>query len=131
MVIKTVPEKTVGKINGATTIGGNKTEVKQHLRSQWQQLEARFRVLEDPATSNLIVSQGVDVLVQATGKLDALLAELQAGQWPEPTVAQPAWETLEDWMWDGCCEATDGCIIEPDGHCPHGHPSWLLVLGLV
>ena len=32
---------------------------------------------------------------------------------------------------DDCCEATDGCIVEPDGHCPHAHPSWLLKLGLI
>jgi hypothetical protein len=28
-------------------------------------------------------------------------------------------------------EATDGCWVEPDGICPHGHPSWLLYFGLV
>ncbi len=32
---------------------------------------------------------------------------------------------------DGGCEATDGCWVEPDGTCPHGHPSWLRKLGLV
>lgn len=53
-------------------------------------------------------------------------------RWPEPTVEQPDFETLEQWMWeDGCCEATDGCMIEPDGVCQHGHPSWLLRLGFI
>ncbi len=23
----------------------------------------------------------------------------------------------------------DGCQVEPDGECPHGHPSWLVILG--
>jgi hypothetical protein len=32
---------------------------------------------------------------------------------------------------DGGCEATDGCLVEPDGTCDHGQPSWLLVLGLI
>jgi hypothetical protein len=32
---------------------------------------------------------------------------------------------------DGGCEATDGCFVEPDGHCEHGQPSWLLALGLI
>lgn len=25
----------------------------------------------------------------------------------------------------------DGCKVEPDGHCPHGFPSWALVKGFV
>jgi hypothetical protein len=28
-------------------------------------------------------------------------------------------------------EALDGCPVEPDGICPHGHPSWLRYLGLI
>ena len=32
---------------------------------------------------------------------------------------------------DGGCEATDGCVVEPDGSCDHGQPSWLLALGLI
>ena len=32
---------------------------------------------------------------------------------------------------DGGCEATDGCLVEPDGTCDHGQPSWLLALGLI
>lgn len=108
-----------------------KNEVRDDLLTQWQQLVARFRVLEDLSTPHSIVGQGVEVLAQVTGKLDAFLAELQTGAWPEPNLAQPDWETLEAWMWDGCCETTDGCFAEPDGRCPHGHPSWLLVLGMI
>lgn len=43
----------------------------------------------------------------------------------------PGIETLADWADDGGCEATDGCWVEVDGHCPHGRPSWALVMGLV
>ena len=32
---------------------------------------------------------------------------------------------------DSICEATDGCIVEHDGTCQHGHPAWLLRLGLI
>jgi hypothetical protein len=32
---------------------------------------------------------------------------------------------------DGGCEAIDGCLVEPDGTCEHGQPSWLLALGLI
>ena len=64
--------------------------------------------------------------------LDGLEAYLNRIMWPEPTVDEPDFETLENWMIeDGGCEATDGCWVEPDGTCPHGHPSWFLVLGLV
>jgi hypothetical protein len=44
---------------------------------------------------------------------------------------QPSVEQLEEWMMDGICEATDGCIVEPDGICEHGCQSWLLVMGLI
>jgi hypothetical protein len=44
---------------------------------------------------------------------------------------EPTEEQLEFWAFDGICEATDGCEVEPDGICPHGHPSWLLKLGLI
>lgn len=43
-----------------------------------------------------------------------------------PTIAK-----MEQWMEEGVAKATDGCRVEPDGSCPHGHKSWLLVLGLV
>ena len=53
-------------------------------------------------------------------------------KWPKPTTPAPDLEQIEEWMFeDGGCEATDSCWVEPDGICPHGHPSWLLRLGLV
>lgn len=52
--------------------------------------------------------------------------------YPPPTVPPPSIEELIAWEFeDGGCEATDGCWVEPDGMCEHGHPSWLLVLGLI
>lgn len=50
---------------------------------------------------------------------------------PKPTVKQPSLAKLERMMNDGVVEATDGCRVEPDGHCPHGHPSWMLYLGFI
>ena len=51
---------------------------------------------------------------------------------PEPTTPEPTVQDLRRWTFDGGgCEATDGCWVEPDGTCPHGHPSWLLKLGLI
>jgi hypothetical protein len=51
--------------------------------------------------------------------------------WPKPTEGQPEIDVLEDWNSDGTCGATDGCTVEPDGTCEHGHPSWLLYLGMI
>jgi hypothetical protein len=56
---------------------------------------------------------------------------LNNNRWPEPTVEEPDLETLDEWFMDTVCEATDGCIVEHDGRCPHGHPSWFLRLGLI
>lgn len=56
----------------------------------------------------------------------------QRPNWPQPTVSTPSLEQIEEWFWeDSGCEATDGCWCEPDGICQHGHPAWLLRLGLI
>ncbi len=52
-------------------------------------------------------------------------------KYPKPTEPAPTLEMLEEWDQDGGCEATDGCWVEPDGTCEHGHPSWLLYWGLI
>lgn len=51
--------------------------------------------------------------------------------YPQPTVERPDAEQIQEWVMDSVCEATDGCQVEPDGSCPHGHPSWLVRLGLI
>ena len=48
-----------------------------------------------------------------------------------PTDGRPSLKDLERWSFDGVAEATDGCQVEPDGRCPHGHSSWLLVVGVI
>jgi len=50
----------------------------------------------------------------------------QTTRFIEPTI-----EELEAWSEEGICEATDGCRVEPDGTCEHGHKSWLLHLGMI
>jgi hypothetical protein len=51
----------------------------------------------------------------------------------EAEVEVPTFGDLEEWMYQGGCEAVCeyGCWVEPDGHCEHGKPSWLLHLGLI
>lgn len=44
---------------------------------------------------------------------------------------RPSLSTMERWSDNGVAKATDGCRVEPDGTCPHGHSSWMLVLGLI
>lgn len=52
--------------------------------------------------------------------------------WPKPTAKPPSFDEIMEMVdEDGGCEATDGCWVEPDGMCPHGHPSWLLRLGMI
>ena len=50
---------------------------------------------------------------------------------PRSTVTPPDDDTLIEWMLDGVAEATDGCEVEPDGRCSHGHPSWFIRLGMI
>lgn len=49
----------------------------------------------------------------------------------KPTVEQPDEEELMEMSNDSGCDATDGCWVEPDGKCSHGHVSWLIYLGLI
>jgi len=44
---------------------------------------------------------------------------------------QPAFAAIQCMVFNGVAEATDGCVVEPDGHCEHGCPSWLLELGYI
>lgn len=52
-------------------------------------------------------------------------------RWPRPTVKPPTDRTLERWCNGSSAKATDGCKVEPDGVCPHGHPSWLIRYGYI
>jgi hypothetical protein len=58
-------------------------------------------------------------------------ADPRDATFPEPETEEPTIEEMRAWMHDGVAEATDGCDIEPDGVCEHGHPSWLIRLGLI
>lgn len=68
-----------------------------------------------------------------TSGISDLVASVRSTRqaWPAPTADEPDLETLEEQDADGGCDATDGCWVEPDGTCEHGHPSWMLRLGLI
>jgi len=55
----------------------------------------------------------------------------QSETYPAPTVPPPDEDELLHWYDAGICQATDGCWVEPDGICEHGHPSWLLYWDLI
>jgi len=63
-------------------------------------------------------------------RTDGHFYKVEATKTADPT-RRPSAATLARWSNDGIAKATDGCRVEPDGTCPHGHPSWLLKLGLV
>ena len=55
-----------------------------------------------------------------------------AEDWPEPTCDEPSTETLMQWNDENRGQATDGCWLDAETPtCPHGHPSWAVVLGLM
>ena len=43
-----------------------------------------------------------------------------------PSVAQ-----MQHWMNDGAAKATDGCRVEADGSCEHGHTSWMVWMEMI
>jgi hypothetical protein len=53
--------------------------------------------------------------------------------YPNPTVPAPSSRALCAMLDTNrdVAYATDGCPVEPDGTCPHGHVSWLVYLGLI
>lgn len=54
---------------------------------------------------------------------------LGIGAWGSDDV--PSLGELMQWESEGGCYTPCGCWVEPDGHCPHGKDSWLLILGLI
>lgn len=46
-------------------------------------------------------------------------------------IPTPSFATFEKWMDNGVAKASDGCKVEPDGKCPHGHNSMLVLMGYI
>jgi hypothetical protein len=68
-----------------------------------------------------------EVMYEATSRLiEVEEAAKPKSKWPTPTTDEPDIGTMEMWLADGVAEATDGCSVEPDGVCQHGHPSWIM-----
>lgn len=64
----------------------------------------------------------------SSGVIAIRYARLNISRWFNAN--EPDEGDIETWLSsDEGAEALDGCWVEPDGYCPHGHPSWLLSLG--
>jgi hypothetical protein len=79
--------------------------------------------------------------VKSNFNLEVLMARVAVNECPKchrklgerhkAVVKSPGPKAIERWISDGVAKATDGCRVEPDGVCEHGHSSWLLVMGLI
>ena len=48
------------------------------------------------------------------------------------TMSRPDYQQIASWIMDvENTQATDGCDVESDGFCEHGHQSWLLRLKMI
>jgi hypothetical protein len=58
-------------------------------------------------------------------------------RYPEPTIPVPSEDEiiqmLQDHVLDNMWsfETSDGCEVEADGKCCHGHPTWILRAGYI
>lgn len=100
----------------------------------WVKL-AEQAIKEDEMSGNAraLLSQAVTIIKKQEGITDACEScGALPGQPHTPTEPEPDLEQLQEWFdEDSGCEATDGCWVEPDGTCPHGHKSWMLEMGLI
>ena len=62
---------------------------------------------------------------------EKFISKVVEARWPAPKVKRPSNDVLNRALDSGECPATDGCMVEPDGECPHGYPSWLVYLELI
>ena len=80
----------------------------------------------------LLVNNSRVYSVKANFDVDATIKTLRdKGRDVQKIKAPPSVKTMERWMCDGVARATDGCRVEPDGNCVHGHRSWLLIMGVI
>jgi len=81
--------------------------------------------------SHGVKAKGLSTRVNVVQVPKAPSTSMDKDGYPTPTVSEPSEDELEEMVYDSVCDATDGCSVEPDGKCSHGHPSWLRKLGLI
>ena len=114
--------------------------VEQHIDEETQRMVAEYDpewelvlVLLKSANRTSTYRVGVPSERPQEPETSELLQTTQSDARPGSRLNAPDVETLIGWEDDGGCEAAcpDHCWVEPDGTCEHGHPSWLLKLGLI
>ena len=120
-----------------------KGDAAEELRAgrQWaenQQATIRMRAGQDMAEAKAKIGGGEMAKIQAyrAGKVrtlkEGITWEQYKANYPDAIrFARPSNATVEKWVGNGVALAVDGCRVEPDGHCPHGYPSKLLLMGLI
>ena len=106
----------------------NDAEQEAQLHELLVRIERALHLVQQSAPSQHALVT-IEVLLQETAEV--MRTRLGIQPWPEPTTEPPDMETLQAWFFDSICEATDGCMVEHGGTCPHGHPSWFITLGLI
>jgi hypothetical protein len=70
---------------------------------------------------------------EAKKELGIGVASATVGEYRSPKQMGISMFDLEDAVFNSivpaCC--SEGCQVEPDGHCSHGHPSVLIAMGLI
>lgn len=83
------------------------------------------------AKQYILLNGNVRQLKDGANRSEVIARLTSEGKDAKPCNAPPSLKTLEKYSSDSVCKATDGCKVEPDGICQHGHKSWLLQLGFV
>jgi hypothetical protein len=84
------------------------------------------------AKKQYLIVNGMLRSVKPGNDVDAVVQKLKTmGRTVMKCKSPPSLKSLEKMSDNGVAKATDGCRVEPDGVCPHGHKSWLLVVGCI
>ena len=68
----------------------------------------------------------------APGTVGAVLEARARDDFIREKLKEPPMDRIQQMVFDEIpCEALDGCIVEPDGQCEHGYPSWPVALGII
>ena len=93
----------------------------------WWLLRLRGKVIEIYERGEWVPRILLEDPIEFGGYLEAVIAEGKAFK----IERLPSEAAISQWVLDSVVEAVDGCLVEPDGVCPHGTPSWLIVLGMI
>lgn len=87
------------------------------------QLARRKGIVRPSARQHRAAYPAVVVFSAAEAVRSAHVWFEQNSGWSPPDAS-----TLSEWMADGVCRSPDDCLVAPTECCPHGLPSWWLVL---